>query len=75
MGVVPTIAFKHSTTRLKGMGFGSNGASTSSTHLQQKVVTLESQLQALFAYITLKEGGQIPQELADLFPNSTRVCQ
>ncbi|KAJ1427612.1 putative transposase, Ptta/En/Spm, plant [Sesbania bispinosa] len=71
LGAVPTVEFKHTTTRLSGMNFGSSSSNTSSADLQQKVVTMESQLQALCVYISAKEGGSIPQELASFFPNST----
>ena len=69
MGVVPTMAFKHTTTRIGGLNLGSSSASTSSPEVQQKLVTMESQLQALCAYIAMKEGGRMPEELAGLFPN------
>ncbi|KAJ1378342.1 putative transposase, Ptta/En/Spm, plant [Sesbania bispinosa] len=72
LGAVPTIAFKHTTTRISGMNFGLSSANTSSLDLQQKVVTMESQLQALCAYISAKEGGSIPPELAGFFHNSTQ---
>lgn len=35
--------------------------STSSVDLQQKEVSMESQMQALIAYISAKEGGRIPE--------------
>lgn len=69
LGVVPTTAFKRSTTRLSGMKFNSSSSSTSSPQLQQNV---ESRLQAMLAYIAGKEGGTIPEELAGLFPGSTQ---
>ncbi|KAJ1379805.1 putative transposase, Ptta/En/Spm, plant [Sesbania bispinosa] len=69
---VPTIAFKHTTTRLSGMNFGLSSANTSSLDIQQKVLTMESQLQALCSYISAKEGGSIPPKLAGFFHNSTQ---
>lgn len=72
LGVVPTIAFKHTTTRHSGMRFDSSSGCTLLGDLQQKVIKMESQMQALIAYICAKEGGRIPKELASLFPNSTQ---
>ena len=71
IGVVLTMAFKHTTTRIGGLNLGSSSANTSSREVQQKLVTMESQLQALRAYIAMKEGGRMPEELAALFPNLT----
>ncbi|TKY75346.1 hypothetical protein E2542_SST04113 [Spatholobus suberectus] len=75
MGVCPTIAFKHTTTQLSGMNLGSSSANTS--HLEEKfvnmeteVATVKSEMQTLLAYIALKEGGNIPEEIASLFPTS-----
>ncbi|KEH41504.1 hypothetical protein MTR_1g051685 [Medicago truncatula] len=73
MGVVPTIAFKHTTTRLSGMEFSSFRGSTSSGSsalVNQKLATMEAQMTALVGYIKAKEGGSLPPKLAAaLFPN------
>jgi hypothetical protein len=75
MGVVPTLAFKRTTTRLSGMEFGSSRGSTSSgssSLVNQKLATMEAQMTALVGYIKAKEGGSLPAELAAaLFPNDT----
>ena len=65
--MIPSIAFRHTTRRLGGINLGSSSVSTSLPDLQAKVVNMESQLQALYAYIAMKEGG-IPEELAGVFP-------
>ncbi|TKY59581.1 transposase, Ptta/En/Spm, plant [Spatholobus suberectus] len=75
MGVCPTIAFKHTTTQLNGMNLGSSIANTSHleekfVNMETKVATVKSQMQTLLAYIALKEGGNIPEEIASLFPTS-----
>ena len=67
LGVVPSTAFRHTSTRLGGINLGKGNASTSSPNLQEKVTNLEAQLHAMFSYITTKEGG-VPEELAGLFP-------
>ncbi|KEH33596.1 hypothetical protein MTR_3g448670 [Medicago truncatula] len=76
MRVVPTIAFKHNTTRLSGMEFGSFRGSTSSGNsalVNQKLATMEAQITALVGYVKAKEGGSLPPELAAaLFPNDTQ---
>ncbi|XP_039682656.1 uncharacterized protein [Medicago truncatula] len=76
MRVVPTIAFKHTTTQLSGMEFGSFRGSTSSGSsalVNQKLATMEAQMTALVGYIKAKEGGSLPPELAAaLFPNDTQ---
>ena len=69
MGVVLTMAVKHTTAQIGGLNLGSCGASTFSLEVQQKLVTMESQLQALYVYIAMKEGGKMPEELVALFPN------
>ncbi|TKY62207.1 HGWP repeat containing protein [Spatholobus suberectus] len=82
LGLCPTIAFKHITTRLGGINSGSSNASASSMGIEEKfvnmeyeIVTMKSQVQTLIAYIATKEGGNIPLELATLFPTSTQhVC-
>nr|XP_025685484.1 uncharacterized protein LOC112786309 [Arachis hypogaea] len=72
MGAVPTVAFKNNTTRISQMNLGSsNDAGTSSTcspNVQEELDTVKAQLQALVSYITSKEGGKIPVELAGMFP-------
>ncbi|XP_057444335.1 uncharacterized protein LOC130736528 [Lotus japonicus] len=72
LGAVPTVAFKHTTTRLSGMNFGSSGASSSSTYLEKKVENLQSQMQALMAFVCSNQGGNVPQELSAFFTNSTQ---
>ncbi|XP_020965420.1 uncharacterized protein LOC107613253 isoform X2 [Arachis ipaensis] len=72
MGAVPTIAFKNNTTRISQMNLGSsNDVGTSSTcgpNVQEELDTVKAQLQALVSYITSKEGGKIPIQLAGMFP-------
>ncbi|KAL4344595.1 hypothetical protein AHAS_Ahas11G0194100 [Arachis hypogaea] len=72
IGAVPTIAFKNNTTRISQMNLGSsNDAGTSSTcgpNVQEELDTVKEQLQALVSYIASKEGGQIPIQLAGMFP-------
>ncbi|XP_058758963.1 uncharacterized protein LOC131632196 isoform X1 [Vicia villosa] len=70
LGVVPTIAFKHTTTRLHGMEFGSSSGSNSL--VEQKLAAVTAQLNAVIGYISAKEGGTLPKELAALFPNQTQ---
>lgn len=72
LGAVPTVAFKHTTTRLSGMNFGSSGAGSSSTYLEKKVENLQSQMQALMAFVCSNQGGNVPQELSAFFTNSTQ---
>ncbi|KAK7281470.1 hypothetical protein RIF29_09502 [Crotalaria pallida] len=65
MGVVPTVAFKHKTTRLNGMNCSSsNACNTPSQPWQQN---MEIALKALLNYVTVKEEGRIPEELAGVF--------
>ncbi|XP_057444615.1 uncharacterized protein LOC130736855 [Lotus japonicus] len=72
LGAVPTVAFKHTTTRLSGMNFGSSGAGSSPTYLEKKVENLQSQMQALMAFVCSNQGGNVPQELSAFFTNSTQ---
>ncbi|CAL5201001.1 unnamed protein product [Lathyrus oleraceus] len=67
LGVVPTIAFKHTTTRLHGMEFGSSSGSNSL--VEQKLAAVTAQLKAVVGYISAKEGGALPKDLAALFPD------
>ena len=57
------------------MHVGSSNASTS--NVEEKVVnmaselaTVKSQVQILLSYIALKEGGNIPEDMAALFRTS-----
>ncbi|XP_057444289.1 uncharacterized protein LOC130736473 [Lotus japonicus] len=72
LGAVPTVAFKHTTTRLSGMNFGSSDAGSSSTYLEKKVENIQSQMQALMAFVCSNQGGNVPQELSAFFTNSTQ---
>ncbi|RYR49273.1 hypothetical protein Ahy_A07g035667 [Arachis hypogaea] len=73
MEAVPTVVFKNTTTRITHMNLSSlNGAATSSTcssNVQEELVTVKAQLQALISYIASKEGGKISKQLTTMFPN------
>ncbi|MED6168830.1 hypothetical protein PIB30_015206 [Stylosanthes scabra] len=72
MGVLPTVAFKNTTTRISQINLGSsNDIGTSSTcgsTVQEELNTVKAQLQALASYIASKEGGKLPEHLAAMFP-------
>ncbi|TKY53690.1 transposase, Ptta/En/Spm, plant [Spatholobus suberectus] len=77
LGVCPTIVFKHTTLRLSGMNLGSSSATTSNIEekvvsMETEVATVKSQMQTLLAYIALKEGGNILEEIAALFPTNVQ---
>ncbi|XP_058787441.1 uncharacterized protein LOC131661819 isoform X2 [Vicia villosa] len=75
MGVVPTTAFKHTTTRLSGMDFGSSSGSTSSgssSLVEQRLASVTALLEAVVGYISKKEGGTLPVELAAVLANQTQ---
>ncbi|MED6134584.1 hypothetical protein PIB30_038299 [Stylosanthes scabra] len=61
MGVVPTVAFKNTTTRISQMNLGSsNDIGTSSTcgsTVQEELNTVKAKLQALASYIASKKEG------------------
>lgn len=56
------------------MNFGSSSSNvgTTSSDMEKKMKTMESQMQVLITYISAKEGDTIPEELAGLFPNFTQ---
>ena len=70
MGVVPTTAFKHTTTRLSGMDFGSS--SGSSSLVEQRLASVTALLEVVVGYISAKEGGTLPTELAVVLVNQTQ---
>ncbi|KAL2328207.1 hypothetical protein Fmac_021634 [Flemingia macrophylla] len=66
LGVCPTLAFKHTTTRLSGVNFGSTSASTPNMQekfvdMQNELATVKSQMQILLSYIA--RGCNIPEDL------------
>jgi len=69
MGVVPSFAFQHTTTRINGMNLGS----TSATIPIDRLDKMEETIQALCAYIRYKEGGNIPEQLAGIFRCTNEV--
>ncbi|XP_050915703.1 uncharacterized protein LOC127130781 [Lathyrus oleraceus] len=72
MGVVPTTAFKHITTRLNGMDFGSLSGSTSShssSLVEQRPASVTTLWEAVVDYISKKEGGTLLVELASVLAN------
>ncbi|KAI5433337.1 hypothetical protein KIW84_020571 [Lathyrus oleraceus] len=70
MEVVPTTAFKHTTTRLSGMDFGSS--SGSSSLVEQRLASVTALLEVVVGYISAKEGGTLPTELAVVLVNQTQ---
>ncbi|XP_020211100.1 uncharacterized protein LOC109795945 [Cajanus cajan] len=63
----PTLAFKHTTTRLSGVTFGSTSASALNMEekfadMQNELATVKSQMQTLLSYIA--GGCNIPEDLA-----------
>ncbi|KAI5443293.1 hypothetical protein KIW84_012089 [Lathyrus oleraceus] len=75
MGVVPTTAFKYTTTRLSGMDFGSSSGSNSSgssSLVEQRLAYVTALLEAVVGYISAKEGGTLPAELAAVLANQTQ---
>ncbi|KAI5433333.1 hypothetical protein KIW84_020567 [Lathyrus oleraceus] len=70
MEVVPTTAFKHTTTRLSGMDFGSS--SGSSSLVEQRLASVTALLEVVVGYISAKEGGTLPTELVAVLVNQTQ---
>ncbi|KAL2321267.1 hypothetical protein Fmac_030236 [Flemingia macrophylla] len=59
----------------RGINVGSSSANTSNmeekmVNMATELVTVKSQVQTLLSYIALKEGGNIPEEMAALFHTS-----
>lgn len=75
MRVVPTTAFKQTTTRLRGMDFGSSSGNTSnasSSSMEKKLASVTALLEAVVGYISTKEGGTLPADLAAVLANHTQ---
>lgn len=63
LGVVPSVAFRHTTTRMSGINLGSTSG-TSGENWQQR---MEAKIQALWTFISSQAGLTIPAELVDMF--------